>query len=557
MRLKGARYIAESLKEHGLTHIFYMESILTRTLVEAEKLGITRVLAHSEKAAAYMADGYARAARRPGVCMAQSVGAANLAAGLQDAYWAHSPVISFTGSKPALFQYRNAYQEMIHNPLFDHLTKYNVKVEVLEQLPFLLPQAFREATTGAPRPVHLDLQGLAGEFIEEAEGDIEVIQDPVHRRYPARRPIPEPEDIKQCARMLMASEKPVLVVGRGAIISEAASEVVELAERLSVPVATSSDGKAVMPDVHPLFLGPTGSYGRPCANIVVAEADLVFFIGTGTGDQVTRDWTSPDPATCIIQLDIDPSEVGRNYPGAIGLVGDAKRTLRGILDCVGSVKSRRGTWAQRAKREVQAWRRSVEANRISDTIPIRPERLCQEITRVLPKDGVLVTDTGYSAIWSGTMIDLVHPDQEYFRAAGSLGWSLPAALGVKCAMPSRPVICFCGDGAFWYHLSELETASRLQKNLVVVVNNNGVMAQCAPFVHQAYGEQVGRREDLYRYGETDFAQLAASVGCLGFRVERPDQIAEAIQSAMRQGRPAVVDVRTDGDVHPAWTVHSP
>ena len=157
--MSGGRFIAETLKGYGVTHIFFIEAILRRTLVEAEALGIRRVLAHSEKAAAYMADGYARVSGRPGVCMAQSVGAANLAAGLQDAYLALSPVIAITGRQPPLSQYRNAYQEIFHHPLFEPVTKYNVNVDTVEQLPYLLRQAFREATSAAPRPVHLDLSG--------------------------------------------------------------------------------------------------------------------------------------------------------------------------------------------------------------------------------------------------------------------------------------------------------------------------------------------------------------------------------------------------------------
>jgi acetolactate synthase-1/2/3 large subunit len=158
-KMSGARYITQSLLGYGITHVFYVEAILRRTLVEMERAGIRRVLTHSEKAAAYMADGYARAGNRPALCMAQSVGAANLAAGLQDAYLGHSPVIAFTGRKPPLFQYRNAYQEILHNRMFDPVTKYNAEVSTLEQVPHLLAQAFREATSGASGPVHLDFLG--------------------------------------------------------------------------------------------------------------------------------------------------------------------------------------------------------------------------------------------------------------------------------------------------------------------------------------------------------------------------------------------------------------
>ncbi|MBN1834697.1 MAG: thiamine pyrophosphate-binding protein, partial [Spirochaetales bacterium] len=200
--MSGARFLAESLAGYGVTHVFYVEAILRRTLVEMERLGIQRVLTHSEKAAAYMADGYARAGNRPGLCMAQSVGAANLAAGLQDAYLGHSPVVAFTGRKPPLFQHRNAYQEILHNRMYDPVTKYNVEICSLEQLPHLLAQAFREATTGAPGPVHLDFLGYEGDLTDQVEGELELMVEAPYGRVPARRPVPESGDVELAAAAL-------------------------------------------------------------------------------------------------------------------------------------------------------------------------------------------------------------------------------------------------------------------------------------------------------------------------------------------------------------------
>ena len=168
-KMTGAQFIAEMFEGYGVTHVFFVPAILKKALVEMEKLGIHRIVTHSEKAAAYMADGYARASHRPGVCMAQSVGAANLAAGLQDAYLGLSPVIAITGCRPSLQRYRHSYQEIEHGPLFNPVTKFNVPVDTIEQLPLLLRQAFREATSGAPGPIHLDLQGIVGDLIIDAE----------------------------------------------------------------------------------------------------------------------------------------------------------------------------------------------------------------------------------------------------------------------------------------------------------------------------------------------------------------------------------------------------
>jgi acetolactate synthase-1/2/3 large subunit len=177
--------------------------------------------------------------------------------------------------------------------------------------------------------------------------------------------------------------------------------------------------------------------------------------------------------------------------------------------------------------------------------------LCKEIADILPENAVLLADTGYSAIWSGTMIDFSHPGQVYLRSAGSLGWSLPAAIGAKCAAPERPVFCFCGDGAFWYHLSELETASRWSIPVITIVNNNSMLGQIAPFTERAGQDHPGHNlETAYRYRDTNFARIAAEMGCFGIRVERPQEIRAAIQEALDQEKPAVVDVVTDGAAHP-------
>ncbi len=544
--ITGARFIAETLKGYGVTHVFYVDAILRKTMVDLEELGVRRVITHSEKAAAYMADGYARVSHKPGVCMAQSVGAANLAAGLQDAFLGGSPVVALTGKKPPLFQHRHAYQEIEHSPLFAPVTKYNVDVITPAQLPYLLRQAFREATTGVPGPVHLDLLGHSGRPLEAAEADLPVMVEDAFTRYPAYRPQPEPDAVQQAAKAIAAAERPIIVAGGGVRIASAAAEVVALAEKLSIPVATSVNGKGTILDNHPLSVGVVGTYSVRCANQAVSEADLVIFIGSNTGDQVTNNWTIPAPGTPVVQIDVNPAEIGRSYRGAVGVVGDA-RTAVAQLTAVLETKSANNAWLNRVQSLVSAWHEEIELLRQSDAVPIRPERLCQELSAVLPDNAVLVADTGYSAIWTATMVQLTQPGQRYLRAAGSLGWAFPAALGAKCAMPERPIICFTGDGGFWYHLSELETARRYHIKTVTIINNNGGLAQGIPDVHAMYGDRPGNPGELYRFEAVSFASIAREMGCLGMRVDQPDQIRGAIQEALTADQPVVVEVMTGLD----------
>jgi len=551
MRMSGARYIAETFKGYGVSHVFFVEAILRRGLVEMEALGINRVLTHSEKAAAYMADGYARASHRPGICMAQSVGGANLASGLQDPYLGLSPVIAVTGRKPPIAQHRNAYQEIDHHAMFGPVTKYNVIVETIEQLPYLLRQAFREATSGAPGPVHLDLQGYEGELTALAETDLEVVVEDTFTHCPSVRPEPDMACVREAAQVIEDAERPVIVAGGGATASSAGREIVELAEILSIPVATSLNGKGTIVETHPLSVGVVGSYSRWCANQIVLEADLVIFIGSHTGDQVTNSWTVPKAGTPVIQIDIDPLELGRSYPNRVGLMADAKVAVRRLIECMDR-RYTKNPWAQRAQQWVQKWREEIEPFRNSNTIPILPERLCKEITEFLPSNAILVSDTGFAGLWAGTTVYLTHPDQLSIRSAGSLGWAFPASLGAKCAEPKRPVVCFTGDGGFWYHLTELETASRRDIKTVTIVNNNSCFRQCIRGIDKAYGDSPGNKQDMYKFRDTDFAKIAQDMGCFGIRVERPEELSKALKKALEADVAAVVDVVTDPEHDAPW-----
>ena len=552
-RMTGARFLAETLRDYGVTHVFFVPAIIRRALMEMEDVGIKRIISHGEKSAAYMADAYARVTGKPGLCFAQSVGAANLAAGLQDAYLGVSPVIAITGHRPPMHRHRNSYQEIEHSRPFASVTKYSAEVETVEQLPHLLRQAFREVTSGQTLPVHLDFSGISGDVITDGEADMDVILEESFTARPAFRPEPEPERVREAARILSQAERPVIVAGGGVTASGAQAEVVRLAEMLNIPVATALNAKGCIPENHPLSVGVVGSYSRWSANRVVSEADLVLFIGSHTGSQVTLDWRIPAVGTPVVQIDIDATELGRSYPRTYGLLGDAQRTLQRLIDVLEPSGGNAG-WVAQAQEHVQNWRQENEPLLTSNDVPIRPERLCQELTDFLPSDAVLLADTGHAGIWTGSMVDLNHPGQSYLRAAGSLGWGLPAALGAKCGAPDRPVVCWTGDGGMWYHIGELETAVRYGINAVIVVHNNGGLNQDRRGDEAAYVGREGNPDELWRFTDTNFAQIAESMGALGIRVTDPNQINSALDQAVSANRPAVVDIVSDGDVaaEPPW-----
>lgn len=545
--MTGAEWLARTIHATGTTHVFWIDAVLRRTLVELGVLGVTRVLAHSEKSAVYMADGFARVTGRPALCFAQSVGAANLAAGLQDPYLGRSPVIALTGRKIASQQHRNAYQELPHAPLFAAVTKFAAEVDAAADLPRLLRQAWRSTMTGSPRPAHLDLNGRLAEVVEMGAVSEPIgAGAPFDMTMPPHRPLPPADDIARTAKALLAAKRIAIVAGAGASASGCGDELLTLGERLAAPIGVSLGAYGLIPTRHTLAIGTVGDYAAPPANQIVHDADLVLFIGCHTGDQVTHTWRIPAIDTPVVQIDIDPLELGRSYPNTLGLMGDPKVTLVALIDAIGTPKRDR-TYAESAARAMTEWRAECAPRLASHEMPIRPDRLCAEITAALPADAILVADTGYSGIWTSTLIDLNGAGQTYLRAAGSLGWAFPASLGAKCAAPNRKVVCFSGDGALYYHLTELETAKRRGIAVTLVVNNNSGFGQGWPNFLKMQGNKPGDPAEMLRFGPTDFAAIARGFGVRAIRVEDPSKIGPALREAIAADETVVVDVVTDID----------
>src|SRR6266581_3798117 len=437
-KITGAQCLADMLQGYGVTHVFMVPAVLRRTFAEMERrTKIKRIHTHGEKSAAYMADGYARASGRPGICMAQVIGALNLAAGLRDAHLAHSPVIAFTGGRDPKTKFRKVYQEVDDVPAFAPVTKFNATVDAVERFPDMVRQAFRVAVSG--------------------------------------------------------------------------------------------------------------TYSRESANKVIGQADLVCFIGTETGGMTTNFWTVPKIGVAAIQIDIEPESLGRNYPLEASVLGDAKAVLARMLEHADAkAGAKRKPWLEQTRSICKEWYAKYRPMLESNAVPIRPERMCAELTRHVPDDGIVLVDTGHAGMWMGGMYDLRASTQSYMRSAGHLGWAFAAGLGAKCACPGRPVVVFTGDAGLWYHIGEIETAVRWKINSVTVVNNNASGNQSKRGFDRVYGgQQTEQARELWTYRMVDFARVAEDIGALGIRVEKPGELAPAIQRALKAERPVIVDVVTD------------
>ncbi len=534
----GNRVLAEMLKTYGVDCFFNVPMIIPGTIKEMTAVGVKSIVTHSEKAAAYMADGYARESGRVGVCGSQAIGATNLASGLLDALMAKSPVLAITGGGTADTRERNFYQEIDLRSIYAGLTKFSARVEKAQRLPDLLRQSLRIATTGSPGPVHLELGGFWGAVLME-EFDSVMGPEPRHGCCPSFRPAAAVEDIQTAASAIRNAKRPIIVAGSGIRVSRAQAALLKFARLAKIPVATSLDAKAAIPESDDLCIGVVGDYSRDTANIAVSEADFVLFVGSTTGSMTTRQWSVPTPGTPTVQIDIDPRELGRNYPLIAGLLGDPAVVLEQLgAELAGPVGC--PAWLARIAELRMQWAATAAEYETSEATAIRPERLCRMMSELLPDGALVAVDTGHSAGWAARNIYLDRPGQSLIRCAGSLGWSFPASLGAKCANPERPIVCFTGDGAFYYHFAEMETAVRYGINTVTVVNNNHGFNQ-----ERVLWDENPSLQRNWKFGRTDFAAIASTFGVQSYRVERAAEFEGAFKAALAAGRPALIDVDTD------------
>lgn len=547
VKLRGDEAIAKVLKESGVDYFFYVSGgMLIPSFPAIKKTGINMILCRNEKAATNMADGYARITKKPTVCYGQhGAAAAILASMLYEPMFAHSPVIAITPSTRQRDKW--SYQESYEMPYFDATCKFNVDVSDLSRLAEYIRTAIQVAVSGCPGPTHINVHLNPYETVEMPE----IYGDEVFFQVPPFRPRAELERVTEAAKLLANSERPVMVCGSGVHLSGAYDEVRALADMLTIPVVTNPNGKGCFPEDHPLYAGVVGSYGWEVSNDVVREADLVFFVATRAGTHVTLNQTAPEPGVAkIIHLDIDPMAIGRNYKADVPLVGDAKVTLQELLDVLKTMIAKpepKGQRLQAIAKAIKEYERITRPLMNSDAIPIKPQRLMKEISKVLKAKDIIVSDTGQMCCWTTRFIKLKSTGLTFLPVGGTLGASFALAMGASFgAKEGQRVLNMIGDGGMGYNLMELETIRRYNNQhvpFVTVVNNNSSLAMVRPI-----SEDVKKKPPHLFYSdfvELNYAKIAEDFGCYGVRVERPGEIVDALNDAFDSGKPAVIDVVTD------------
>ncbi len=547
MKATVAAAIVDRLVACGTRYFFLLTGGDQPLWIALQDAGIKMILTRSEFSGVYMADGYARASGMPGIAYGQAgPGAANVAAAMADPFWAQSPVVALTGATASGSMYKGEYQSIDQMPMFAPLTRWNGFAASPERVPDLVAIAITQAMAGSRGPVHLDIpKDYFGREIE--------VDGSGANRFEAAGPIgPDDGIVHAMLEDILTAQKPVVLAGEGVVRAGAEAALQEFAEALGLPVATTMGGKTGFPGDHPLCLGVTGRYSAKVANDVVGESDCVLVIGSRLGGLATNGYTVPNRKAKIFQIDTDPSVFDVTYPATVRLVSDARLALEALeQETKGrSLDSDAVTWADAVRKKIREWRDEVNAAMERSAkgpllSPLQVIALLEKHNREM----TIVADTGYMAAWTGVLYPTVRPGS-YFRAIGSLGWALPASLGVQIARPEK-VVCVTGDGGIGYHLADIETAVRLGLPVVVLVlDNGGLMFEYHEQKYRHKGRVIAEAND---FTDADYGAVARGLGAEGVRVRTLPELEQAFKAALESDRPTVIDAIVDREAFPPVT----
>ena len=546
MRLPGARVVLECLKREGVDIIFGLPGGAVLPIYDAlyDFEGLRHILVRQEAAAGHAAEGYARATGKVGVCLVTSGPACtNLVTALQDAMLDSIPIVAFTGQVPTHLIGNDAFQEADNVGITRSATKHNFLVKDGKDLGPIIREAFHIAQTGRPGPVHVDLP----KDILVKETDL-IWPDKVTMRSYNPNYDGHVGQIRRAARAMVRARKPVLYVGGGVISSNAHAELRELAELTEVPVTTTLMGLGAFPSEHPLSIEMLGMHGTYYANMAVHHSDVLIAVGARFDDRVTGKVDAFAPHAEIIHIDIDPSSISKNIKVDVPIVGDCRRVLRALVDAVreeakGGNDGREGRRAWHA--QIAEWKKTQPLRYEWSDDVIKPQYVIQEISNLTRGEAMIVTGVGQHQMWAAQYYKFKYP-RAWFTSGGlgTMGYGLPAAMGVQAAHPGRQVINIDGDGSFQMNSQELATcfAEHLPVKTVIINNSgHGMVRQWQRIIYKERYCAI----DLPQI--PDWVKLAEAYGCVGLRVSKPSEVVPAIEKMLSTPAPVILDVIVDKD----------
>jgi acetolactate synthase-1/2/3 large subunit len=505
---------------------------------------LRHILARHEQGAGHMAEGYAHATGKVGVVIATSgPGGTNLVTALADAHMDSVPIVAITGQVARAAVGGDAFQEADITGITMPVTKHNELVHDPERIPGALKEAFHIASTGRPGPVLIDLPK-------------DVLNATVEYRYPEQLSLPgyrptirgHSRMVREAARAILRSRRPVIYAGGGMIRAGAHSQLLRLAEMLSLPVVTTLMARGVFPDTHDLHLGMPGMHGHWTAITALQQADLLIALGTRFDDRVTGNLASFAPHAQVVHVDIDPAEIGKNREPDVPIVGDGAVVTQQITEAVqmmladGATTEDLGPWWE----QLRTWRNDhpLRWDQQADG-PLKPQTVIKAIGDKLDGNGIIVSGVGQHQMWASQLIRFRHP-RTWINSGGlgTMGFCVPAAIGAKVGRPDVPVVAIDGDGSFQMTLQELATASTEHVPVIFCVINNGVLGMVRQWQELFYNKRYSQIE--LGTDVPDLVKLADAMGCAGYRCERAEDVEGTLDKAFAVGdSPVLVDFRVD------------
>jgi acetolactate synthase-1/2/3 large subunit len=541
MKMTGAQMVCESLVREGVEVIFGFPggAVLPFFDTLPHYPQLRHILVRHEQGAAHAADGYARATGKVGVCLATSgPGASNLVTGIANAHLDSVPIIAITGQVARPFIGKDAFQEIDITGIAQPITKHNYLVLEAAALPRTIKEAFYLARTGRPGPLLIDIPRDV--FIDQAEF-----------HYPSKVDLPgykptlqgHPAQITRAAKLISESQRPVIIAGRGIIISAAYAELKELVEKAQIPVVTTLLGISSFPESHALSYGMIGMHGMAYANFAVDGADLIIAIGMRFDDRATAKVSAFAPHAKVIHIDIDPAEIGKNVRVDVPIVGDAKAVLQRLNKQVASVQHL--DWV----RQLDDWRKEHQAITIRDTDHLIPQYVIRQIYEVTRGEAIIVTGVGQNQMWAAQHYFYDKPNSFISSGGlGTMGFELPAALGAKIGRPDDTVWCIAGDGGLQMTIQELATIVQEKAAVKIAVMNNGYLGMVRQWQELFYG----KRYVATPISSPDFVKIAEAYGLGGIRVKTKEEVVPAIRKAMAEPGPYLIDfeIEPEENVYP-------
>jgi len=542
--MNASEAVVQALENYGVDFVFGLPGVHNLPLFDALRSTsrIRTIIARNESGANFMTQGYARTSWKPGVCLlAPGPGVTNAITGIAEAYVNSTPILVLAGGIQQTQFGKGAIHEVDHQSLLASITKWSGRADSFEDVLPLLEEAFEKATKGRPRPafleIPLDVQSSKGEPRES-------------KPRATTRPVIDPAKIELAAKLLLEAERPVIIAGGGVLSAQASTLAHTLSERLGIPIATTITAKEVIPDTSSLSLGILND---EVAMKTVQKVDILLALGCRFAQRSTSAWS-----LCIngrlIHVDIDPAEIGKNYPAEFGIVGDLGDFLTLLLKQVEGLERPPNEERLKEIGELKAARNArYEEKLASDGVPLKPPRVMRELSEALEGDVVVTFDSGNNAWWPMMFLESKEGRRFIFPSGNvSMGFSLPAALGARCA--AEKVVCITGDGGMMMQLAELATAVQEGLDVTVLVLNDGGYGAIRHYQRYNFGERyVG--VDLRN---PDFAQVAEAFGAEGMRIETPKNLESGLREALRSGRLTVLDVRIDPQevALPGWIIKS-